>query len=111
VPIVTTTTVERNLAHHRARTAGQRAMARIAGPTAAGVTLYRIDGTWRQEQTPAHHELAQADVVLQGGHVYHLSQSDYEDLTGAGFTVNVVATATLPSSSTFPSKHLYPYGG
>ena len=85
MPIVMAPTVERNVAYGNAVGASQRAIARMAGATAVGQTLYRLEGTWHLEQVPSHDVLAEADMVLLGGHVYDISEDVYDEIVGDGF--------------------------
>ena len=72
------------------QTHAQQAIARIAGPMPTGVTVYRINGTWTAQRSPAQEQLDQADVILLGGHRTEITQEIYDEITDAGINLTVV---------------------
>ena len=55
-----------------------------------GVTVYRIDGQWYEEQYPWYDDLNEASVVYLGGHEHYVTAAQKADLESAGYTVSTV---------------------
>lgn len=55
-----------------------------------GITVYRIDGQWYEEQYPWQDDLDSADLVYLGGHEYYVTESEKNALEAAGYTVSAV---------------------
>ena len=52
-----------------------------------GISVYRIDGQWREEQYPWQDDLDASDVFYLGGHEYPVTETEKNDLEAAGYEV------------------------
>lgn len=52
-----------------------------------GISVYRIDGQWYEEQYPWQDDLDAADVYYLGGHEYPVTETEKDDLEAAGYEV------------------------
>ena len=55
-----------------------------------GITVYKIDGQWYEEQYPSQDDLDIADVYYLGGHEYTVTEAEKNDLEDAGYEVFTV---------------------
>jgi hypothetical protein len=55
-----------------------------------GITVYKIDNQWYEEQYPWQDDLDQASVVYLGGHEYEVTEAEKDDLEAAGYEVSTV---------------------
>jgi hypothetical protein len=55
-----------------------------------GITVYKIDNQWYEEQYPWQDDLDQASVVYLGGHEYYVSLAEKNALQADGYTVSTV---------------------
>lgn len=89
----------------------QRAFGRHFGDDYIAPTLLRIGGEWRSVTTPSQDLVDSADLVLQGGHVYTISQAIVDDITAAGLCVATVTVGiVVPDEGLYPSSLTYPGG-
>jgi hypothetical protein len=54
---------------------------------ARGITVYKIDGQWYEEQYPSQDDLDIADAYYLGGHEYEITLAEKNDLEAAGYDV------------------------
>jgi hypothetical protein len=54
---------------------------------ARGITVYKIDGQWYEEQYPSQDDLDIADAYYLGGHEYEITLAEKDDLEAAGYDV------------------------
>jgi len=50
-----------------------------------GVSVFRIGGVWHQQETPTAEQVAAADRLYMGGHVYQITDAERDDLIAAGY--------------------------
>jgi len=55
-----------------------------------GVTVYRLDGTWYEQQFPEQTDLDASSVYYLGGHEYTVNLAEKTALETAGYTVSTV---------------------
>lgn len=80
---------------------------------ARGRTVIKKNGVYSTVDAAAvPDQLATADIVYLGGHIYEVTESEAADLVAAGYTVigYPVATSTIPypSLTLYPAADLYP---
>lgn len=68
----------------------QRRAARMAGPTATPMTIYKIDGVWKAGSQLRSSVLAAAEVVYQGGHEFTVLEGDYFEMVADGVVPQIV---------------------
>jgi hypothetical protein len=54
-----------------------------------GVSVFRIGGTWHQQETPNADQIAAADRLYIGGHVYEIDQAARDELVAAGYGAHI----------------------
>ena len=64
-----------------------RGLWRHYAPHPNGVTVYKLNGVWIDKQVPLNSDLAAADHVFLGGHIYTVSEAVAAELEAAGYTV------------------------
>lgn len=53
------------------------------------ISVLKIDGEYYEMRYPSQDEIAEAQVVYQGGHDYYVSDAEAADLVAAGYEVIV----------------------
>jgi hypothetical protein len=66
-----------------------RLVGRLFGALPRGLTVWRSAGQWHTAATPSAAQLADADVVYQGGRLHVLTPDQQADLVAAGFGDNI----------------------
>lgn len=74
---------------------------------ATGVSVLKIDGSYQSIYTPTVDQIASAEKVYQGGHIYTIPQSDADELSAAGYSVTPLPVP-VPLVTVFPLEDLYP---
>lgn len=82
---------------------------------ATGVSVLKLNGTYQSIQTPTVDDIASAEYVYQGGHIYTISQSEADALSAAGYTVTgyvppppPVSLHLFPAEDNYPAENLFP---
>lgn len=53
-----------------------------------GITVYKIDNEWYEEQYPSQDDLDESSVYYLGGHEYYVTLAEKTDLEAAGYEVS-----------------------
>lgn len=79
---------------------------------ATGVSVLKLDGVYQSIQTPTVDQIARAEYVYQGGHIYTIPWWEADGLANAGYPVTIiplpVPTCPYPGNFLFPDEALYP---
>jgi hypothetical protein len=54
------------------------------------VSVLKIEGEYYEMRYPSQDEIAEAQIVYQGGHEYHVSDAEAADLIAAGYEVTAL---------------------